>query len=378
MVHSADSIDTEFMARALQLADRATGRTSPNPMVGAVIVCDGTVVGEGYHERAGTDHAEIVALRHAGRRAHGATMYVSLEPCSHHGKTPPCVDAIIRAGIARVVTAMVDPHELVAGQGIDRLEQAGIRVEVGVLESEARRLNEAHIKFAETGLPFVYMKYAMSIDGKMATRTRDARWVTGQSARHRVHELRNRVDAIIVGSGTVRADNPELTTRLPGNDGRDPVRIVLNTNATLDPQARVFTTDSEAPTWLFVGDNCPDDSVDRFRSEQTEVFRCRTCAGMIDLSAALHMIAERDIRSVLLEAGPILGGAAIESQLVDKILCFVAPIIVGGAEAPTPVGGEGIDRMVDAVRLQDVEIKMYGDDVLIEGYTPKEQKCLRV
>jgi len=370
-----DSRDIEFMSRALELAERAAGRTSPNPMVGAVIVRDGSVVAEGYHERAGADHAEIVALKRAGIDACGATMYVTLEPCTHHGKTPPCVDAIVSAGIARVVAALVDPHELVAGKGIERLNEAGIEVEVGVLEARARRLNEAHIKFSETGFPFVYMKYAMSLDGKVATRTGDARWITGEAARRRVHELRDRVDTIMVGSGTVRTDDPELTTRLPDGNGRDPVRVVLNTGATLDPQARVFSTGSQAPTWLIVGENCPEEQTHRFSSACTEVIRCPVCDGRIDLRAALKLLGEREIRSVLLEGGAILNTATLEQGLVDKLLCFVAPTVVGGADAPGPVGGAGIERMADALRLDDVEIKTVGTDVLIQGYV---SQCLQV
>jgi len=335
-----DSRDIEFMSRALELAERAAGRTSPNPMVGAVIVRDGSVVAEGYHERAGADHAEIVALKRAGIDACGATMYVTLEPCTHHGKTPPCVDAIVSA-----------------------------------LEARARRLNEAHIKFSETGFPFVYMKYAMSLDGKVATRTGNARWITGEGARHRVHELRDRVDAIMVGSGTVRTDDPELTTRLPDGDGRDPVRVVLNTGATLDPQARVFSTDSQAPTWLVVGENCSEEQTHRFSSACTEVIRCPVRDGRIDLRAALKLLGKREIRSVLLEGGPTVNTAALERGVVDRLLCFVAPIVVGGADASGPVGGAGIERMADALRLDDVEIETVGTDVLIKGYV---SQCLQV
>ena len=370
-----DSRDIEFMSRALELADRAAGRTSPNPMVGAVIVRDDEVVAEGYHERAGADHAEIVALKRAGIDARGATMYVTLEPCAHQGKTPPCVDAIIGAGIGRVVAALVDPHKLVAGKGIERLKDAGIDVEVGVLEAQARRLNEAHIKFSETGLPFVYMKYAMSLDGKVATRTGDARWITGEAARYRVHELRNRVDAIMVGSGTVRTDDPELTARLPDGDGRDPLRVVLNTGATLDPQARVFNTDSQAPTWLVVGENCPEENTRRFNSARTEIIRCAVYEGRIGLRAVLKLLGKREVRSVMLEGGPILNAAALEQGLVDKVLCFVAPIVVGGDDASSALGGPGIERMADALRLEDVEIETVGTDVLIQGYV---SQCLQV
>ena len=370
-----DSRNIEFMSRALELAARAAGRTSPNPMVGAVIVRDGTVVAEGYHEKAGADHAEIVALKRAGGNTRGATMYVTLEPCAHHGKTPPCVEAIIGAGIGRVVAAQVDPHKLVAGKGIERLTEAGIEVEVGVLEARARRLNEAHIKFSETGLPFVYLKYAMSLDGKVATRTGDARWITGEAARRRVHELRDRVDAIMVGSGTVRTDDPELTTRLPEHDGMDPVRVVLNTGATLDPQTRIFNTDSQAPTWLVVGEDCPEENMQRFNSTTTEIVRCPVDESRLDLRAVLKLLGERGIRSVLLEGGPTVNSAALEQGLVDKLLCFVAPILVGGNDAPGPVGGTGIERMADALRLADEEIETVGTDVLIQGYL---DQCLQV
>jgi diaminohydroxyphosphoribosylaminopyrimidine deaminase/5-amino-6-(5-phosphoribosylamino)uracil reductase len=376
MEQSVDSAAERFMDRALCLAAKGTGRTSPNPAVGAVIVRDGEVVGEGYHARAGEDHAEIAALRDAGDAARGATLYVTLEPCSHHGKTPPCADAVVAAGITRVVVAQTDPNELVAGRGLERLRDAGIEVETGVREKEARRLNEAHIKFCETGLPFVYFKYAMSLDGKVATRTRDARWVTGEDARRRVHELRDVVDAIMVGSGTVRADDPALTTRLE-EGGHDPVRVVISSTADLDPECQVFGSESVSPTWLVVGKDCDTERLRPFDRPGTEILKCSTADGGIDLRETLRLLGERDIRTVLIEGGPTLAASALEAGLVDKVLCFVAPILVGGDTAPTPVGGNGVDRMADALRLVDVGIEVCGDDVLIHGYLNRDRQCLQ-
>ncbi len=372
-----NSMDERFMDRALELAARAYGRTSPNPMVGAVVVRDGKIVGEGYHARAGEDHAEVVALRDAGESVRDATLYVTLEPCSHYGRTPPCVDAIISAGIRRVVAAMTDPNPLVAGAGFRRLKDAGIEVDVGMRQAEAGRLNEAHVKFCRTGLPFVYLKYAMSLDGKVATRTKDARWVTGEDARRRVHELRDRVDAIMVGAGTVRADDPALTTRLP-DGGRDPVRIVVSTMGDLDPSARVFADDGGAPRWLAVSDGCPVERLGMFENRGVDILNCPATAQGLDLRETMRLVGERDVRTVLLEGGPTLAAAALESGIVDKIMCFIAPIVIGGMDAPSPVAGRGIERIADALRLVDVGIELVGSDVLIEGYIGRDTKCLQV
>ncbi|MCD6288685.1 MAG: bifunctional diaminohydroxyphosphoribosylaminopyrimidine deaminase/5-amino-6-(5-phosphoribosylamino)uracil reductase RibD [Candidatus Hydrogenedentes bacterium] len=370
-------MDERFMDRALELAARAYGRTSPNPMVGAVVVRDGEIVGEGYHARAGEDHAEVVALRDAGESVRDATLYVTLEPCSHYGRTPPCVDAIISAGIRRVVAAMTDPNPLVAGAGFRRLKDAGIEVDVGMRQAEAGRLNEAHVKFCRTGLPFVYLKYAMSLDGKVATRTKDARWVTGEDARRRVHELRDRVDAIMVGAGTVRADDPALTTRLP-DGGRDPVRIVVSTMGDLDPSARVFADDGDAPRWLAVSDGCPVERLGMFENRGVDILNCPATAQGLDLRETMRLVGERDVRTVLLEGGPTLAAAALESGIVDKIMRFIAPIVIGGMDAPSPVAGRGIERIADALRLVDVGIERVGSDVLIEGYIGRDTKCLQV
>jgi diaminohydroxyphosphoribosylaminopyrimidine deaminase/5-amino-6-(5-phosphoribosylamino)uracil reductase len=358
----------KYMERALELAELGRGYTSPNPLVGAVLVKDGHVVGEGFHQRFGGAHAEVVALEHAGDAARGSTMYVTLEPCCHYGKTPPCSRAIIDAGIARVVMAMEDPNPLVAGNGRVELEHAGIEVESGLLAERAERLNEAFIKFATTGLPFIIAKAAMTLDGKIATRQGDSRWITGEEARDYVHWLRAGMDAIMVGSGTVEADDPRLTTRTASGDGRDAVRIIIDGDARLSPGRRVFSVNSTAPTLVVVKTTAPADRKDALRSAGAELIETEPKNQKTDLAEVVKKLGERNIASVMIEGGGGLLAAAFEAGIVDKVLFFVAPKILGGTGAPTPVEGPGVGTIDDAIHLADVSTRRIGNDILIEGY----------
>ena len=360
--------DELYMSRALKLAEKARGRTSPNPMVGAVVVKDGSVAGEGFHARAGTAHAEVVALRAAGEDARGATLYVNLEPCCVQGRTPPCTEAVMAAGIARVVSAMEDPNPAVRGRGHEILRRAGIEVVTGVLEPAAKRLNEVFAKYTTTGRPFVYLKCAMTLDGKIATSNGDSKWVTGEQARLRVHKLRDAVDAVMVGRRTIDRDDPSLTTRLPQEDGRDAIRIVLDGKALTNPDARVLTIESAAPTWIVVSDDADAGKVDALRAAGAEIIEVPGQDGVIDISQLMVRLGKLGVTSLLIEGGAEVNAAAFESRIVDKYVFFVAPKIVGGEDALPPISGTGVTDMADALRLSECEVERVGDDVLIQGY----------
>lgn len=352
------------MRRALELAERGRLAVRPNPMVGCVIVRDGKVIGEAYHEEFGGPHAEVLAVEAAGGDITGATVYVTLEPCAHQGKTPPCADFLIDHRPARVVAAMQDPNPLVSGAGAEKLRQAGIAVEMGCLEEQARKLNEVFVKFVTTGLPFVIAKCAMTLDGKIATRTGHSQWVTGEAARARVHELRNQVDAILVGSRTVMMDDPSLTTRLPQGGGSDPVRVILDAGEYLDGDRKVFRVDSEAPTWVAVTKNREYEGAD-------EMLRVSQGPGGVNMTELFQVLGERGINSLLIEGGGTTLASAFEAGLVDKVLFFIAPKIVGGASAITPVEGVGVEMMSDAIQLRDMKVSPVGEDWLVEAYVDR-------
>jgi diaminohydroxyphosphoribosylaminopyrimidine deaminase / 5-amino-6-(5-phosphoribosylamino)uracil reductase len=360
--------DKRWMQRALDLAARARGRTSPNPMVGAVLVKDGEVVGEGFHAYAGSDHAEVVALREAETASTGATLFVSLEPCCHQGRTPPCVEQIVRAGIARVVAACEDPNPAVSGKGIAALRASGLSVNVGVLAGEAARLNEAFFTHIRTGRPFVILKAAASLDGKIATRTGESRWITGETARHRVHQLRNEVDAILVGIGTVLRDDPLLTTRLGISDQRDPARVIVDNLARLPLRAKVVNRASTAPTLLAVSQTAPRTRLEALEREGIQVIVVDGSPRRVALGHLMDALGKLGFLSVMIEGGAEINASAFREGIVDKVLFFVAPILIGGKSAPTAVGGDGIASLERAMRLRDIRIERFDDDILVEGY----------
>ncbi len=356
------------MQHALELARGALGTTSPNPTVGAVIVGpDGNVVGEGFTQPPPGAHAEIVALRQAGERACGATLYVTLEPCSHQGRTPPCTDAISTAGIAEVHYALDDPDPRVDGSGYRLLGAAGIRVVSGESEVEARRVNEAYIKHRTRGLPFVVAKFAASLDGRIAAASGDSRWVSGLETRQWAHGLRTRLDAILVGSSTVVIDDPQLTARPSDHEAaRQPLRVVVDTRGRVQPMARIFgapgrtlvaTSDGSAPSWQA-----------SIEARGADLLILPRQGDSVDLSVLLRQLARRDILSVLVEGGGVILGSLFDQRLVDKLHAVVAPIVIGADDAPAAVAGRGAFRMSDALHLADLTLERLGEDTLISGY----------
>ena len=347
--------DESLMPRALELAERGRYTTAPNPMVGCVIVRDGRILGEGFHERAGEPHAEIVAMRSAGE-VRGATMYVTLEPCAHQGRTPPCVDAIVEAGIARVVIATADPHELVNGRGIERLRAAGIEVTAGVCEAEARRQNEKFLWSATQKLPFVLLKAAVTLDGKLATITRDSQWITSEDARERSLLLREEYDAILAGGGTVKTDNPRLTRRL-GRSTRPWTRVVLDGDGEIPPHAQIFTDGGR--TLLFTS---------RANLDARPGVEIVETPGRLDIPRILGELYARGIHSVIVEGGAVVHGEIIRRGLWQKMIVFVAPMIVGGNGAPSLLPDHAVSRLTDAHRFRFDRVEFVGRDLMITAY----------
>ena len=358
-------LDESYMREALRIAEYARGRTSPNPLVGAVIVRDGTIVASGWHRAAGEPHAEIHALRMAGELARGATLYVTLEPCAHHGRTGPCAEAVIAAGLARVVIALSDPNPLVAGRGIHLLTAAGIEVTTGVCEDEARRHNEIFLKWVTTKRPFVTLKTAMTLDGKIASHTGASQWITGAAARARVHAYRNEYDAILVGIGTVLADDPSLTTRLEHGTGKNPLRIVLDSEARTPLDAKLVA-DGAAPTIIVVSERADHRRVNLLRACGAEVVTLG--AQRVDIAALLDYLGARDITSLFVEGGAAVNWSLLAGGSVDKVHAFIAPMLMGGETAKTPIGGTGFDSPQTALRLRDVTVEQLGADILVTGY----------
>ncbi len=355
--------DVQFMIEAINLARRAVGRTSPNPLVGAIVVCEGQAVGRGFHPQAGAPHAEVFALREAGPLAQGATLYVTLEPCSHWGRTGPCTQAIMEAGIARVVAAMEDPDGKVHGAGFAALRKAGLEVTVGVLRETAESLNEAYLKHRRSGLPFVTLKWAMSLDGKIAARRGGVTWLTGEAAQRYTHELRNTHDAILVGINTVLADDPQLTCRIPG--GRDPVRIILDSRVRVPLEAKVLN--SAARTLIVTTTQASQAKIQAVREKGTDVLIYD--GQRPPLPWLLRDLADQGVLSVLVEGGGTVHAAVLEEGLADKIVAFVSPSILGGLEAPTPVAGKGLVSVSGVtIRLDRFTVRQVGDDVILEGY----------
>ncbi len=365
-------MEIKFMKKALELAENGIGYTNPNPLVGAVIVKEGNIIGEGYHEFFGGPHAEINAFKNATEDVTGATMYVSLEPCSHYGKTPPCAEAIVHNGIKKVVIAMEDPNPEVSGRGIKLLRENNIEVITGVLQEESRKLNEIFIKYITTKLPFCLLKSAMTLDGKIASVTGDSKWITNNESRQYVHKLRNRMSAVMVGAGTVMKDDPFLNTRLINGDGRDPVRIIVDSSARIPVSSTVLNLKSRAKTIIATTTLAEDEKLKELEKKGAEIIVTPISETKVDLKYLMKALGDRDIDSVLLEGGSELNYSAIKENIVDKINIFVAPKIIGGREAKTPVGGVGIEFMKDAVLLKDIKTVTFGQDIMIEGYLDKE------
>jgi diaminohydroxyphosphoribosylaminopyrimidine deaminase/5-amino-6-(5-phosphoribosylamino)uracil reductase len=367
--------DMRFMRRALRLAARGAGRASPNPMVGAVIVSGGAIIAEGFHRGPGTAHAEIVALERAGDKARGATMYLTLEPCTHYGRTPPCASRVIASGLKRVVIASEDPNPIVAGGGIAALRQAGIEVEVGLLRDEEHRLNETYRKYITTGRPFVTLKIAMSLDGKIATRTGESRWITGGKARVQAHRMRRDADAVLVGVGTVIADDPALTVRHV-RARRQPLCVIADSKARTPPGAKVCA--GERPALIAVTADAAPTDVQALREAGAEVLTLPNRDGKVDLAALLQELGARDIASLLVEGGGELIASFIELDLADKLVVFIAPKIIGGAEAATGVEGTGIAAIDQAWPLRDIRCRRVGEDLMVTGYLATDPPALNL
>ena len=359
--------DHFYMKLALSLARKGIEGASPNPMVGAVVVKSGKIVGQGYHKIYGGAHAEINALHDAGMAAKGGTLYLNLEPCCYFGKTPPCTDTVIKAGIKRVVAGMTDPNPKVSGKGFDILRKAKLDVEIGVLEEECRRLNEGFIKRITTGRPFVILKVAASLDGKTATRHRESKWITSEASRLHVHKLRKQVDAIMTGIGTILADDPLLTPRV-GKVKRFPLRVVVDSSLRVPPTAKVV----EVNTLFVTTDSAPVQKLKFLESQgaKVEIFKSRD--GKVDMTIVMDYLGKKGINSMMIEAGPELSASLVREGLVDKVVFFYAPRIIGGIDAPGMVGGSGIDKLAEAIPIKDIVAKRCGEDIMIEGYVHRD------
>lgn len=367
------------MKRALELSKNGMGNTSPNPMVGCVIVKDDHVIGEGWHKFYGAAHAEVNAIEDVYKNQNspiGATLYVTLEPCSHFGKTPPCTDAIIKEGISKVVVAMEDPNPLVKGSGIEKLRQNGIEVIVGVMEHEAKRLNEVFINFITNKMPFCVMKTGMTLDGKIASCTGASRWITGEEARKKVHKMRQQYSAIMVGIGTVIADNPSLNTRLDEEDTSDPHRIIIDPYARTPVDSKFFSIESKSNTIIVVSEKASSDRKNKLLNLGAEIIEIKMVEDKLDMRNVMEELASRKIDSVLLEGGSTLNAFALDAGIVHKVVMFIAPKILGGVHAITPVGGTGISDPNKALKIKNTSVEIVGEDFCIEGYIEDERNGL--
>lgn len=368
--------DIRYMQRALAIAAGGIGFVSPNPLVGCVIVKEGRIVGEGYHERYGGPHAEVNALRAAGSEARGATLYVTLEPCCHTGKTPPCADAVLRARVGRVVMAVRDPNPKVAGGGLARLRAAGIDVTLGVCEAEARRLNETFLHYIQTQRPFVTLKCAVTLDGKIATRTGASRWITGGPAREQVHRMRHAADALLVGAGTALQDDPQLTTRLPGGGGVNPLRIVVDSMLRLPLSSQLAAVGPDRRTLVATSERAPVGKQRQLEGQGVEVLRLPSYAdGRVDIEALLATLGTWGVADLLVEGGATLNATLLQRRLVDKAVVFVAPKIIGG-DGINGVAAFGVATMEDALQLYGMTSQSVGEDVMLEAYLKPPERLL--
>ncbi len=357
------------MKQALSLANLALGQVSPNPAVGALVLKDREVVGQGYTQPPGSAHAEVMALKQAGEKARGGTMYVTLEPCWHFGQTPPCTQAVIDAGISEVHLAMLDPNPLVAGRGEEELQREGIRTHVGEHSDEAKKVNEAYVKYITTGKPFITVKFAVSLDGKIATKSGDSEWISSDESRKYVHYLRYTSDAIMAGANTVIADNPRLTCRYAGKGGearKQPLRVIVDARGRTSSVAQVFNESGKA--LLVLGESVNQEKKNAYSDVGVELMELADKKGLLDLEKLMKKLGEREITSVLVEGGGILLGSLFDSNLVDKVIVFVAPIIIGGEGAKAAVAGKGVDMIGDALKLERISTEKFGGDIMISGY----------
>ena len=364
--------DKKYMSLAIRLAGKAEGMTNPNPLVGAVIVRKGRVVGKGYHKRCGLPHAEACAIKSAGAETIGSTMYVTLEPCDHYGRTPPCTDAIINSGIRRVVIAMRDPNPLNDGRGISKLKRNGIKTEVGVLEKEAQAINRPFVKFVTKKLPFVRVKVAESIDGKIATKSGDSRWITGERSREHVHRLRGRVDAVMVGSNTALKDDPMLLSNIPG--AKQPLRVIVDSALKIPASSRLFYTAGDHSVILAATNKASFKKAELCAKKGISVLFCKTKRGRVDLKDLLEKLSRLKIVDILVEGGGELVAGLIEEKLVDQFIFLISPKIIGGRDAKTSVEGNGVDKVRDAVKLKNISIRMLAGDILVEA---EADQCLQ-
>lgn len=362
----------DYMEVALSLAKLAQGQVNPNPAVGAVVVKNDTILSMGYTQPPGGDHAEIVALKQAGQDARGATMYVTLEPHCHQGRTPPCTKAIIQAGISEVHFSVIDPNPKVAGKGQAELQQAGIKVYVGEHAAEALEINEAFNKYITTGLPFVTAKFACSLDGKIATRSGDSKWITGEAARKQVQHIRYISDAVMTGANTIIVDDPRLTVRLAVKGGithKQPLRIIIDGLGRTPPSARIFGEPGR--TMVVIGDHVSSTTKRALQDMGAEIMELPAHDGLVDMNQLMQILGQKEITSILVETGGILLGSLFDAGLVDKVIAFLAPIIIGGEQARPAVAGRGIDQLSDCSKLNNVKVERVGPDVMVSGYVVK-------
>jgi len=357
--------DEEWMRRSLRLAEKGRGRTSPNPMVGAVLVKNGRVVGEGYHAKAGEDHAEIIALRQAGEEARGATLYLNLQPCTHYGKTPPCAPVVIRSGVKRIVIGMEDPNPLVKREGVESLREAGLEVEVGLREKECRRLNEAYCKYIMKKEPFIILKVAATLDGRIAARDGDSKWISGETSRRFVHRLRDQVDGVLVGIGTVLRDDPMLTARIRA--GRNPFRIILDSRLRMPEEARVIAV-SPSKTIIVTTEAAPKDKIERLERRDVRILVLDSKEGRVSLRSCLSRLGEMEMMTLLVEGGSEINGSFLDEGLIDKLLLFLSPKLIGDTQAVGIFGGRGAVNLKQAILLRELKTRRIGEDILVEGY----------
>lgn len=355
-----------FMRRALELAAKGEGKVNPNPLVGAVIVKDNRIIGEGYHEYYGGNHAEINAIKNSKESLEGATIYVTLEPCHHYGKTPPCVDEIIKRKFSKVVIGQVDPNPLVAGKSVEKLKTHGIEVRVGVLEEECKKLNEVFNKYILINKPYVVLKAAMSLDGKIATASGESMWITGEISRENVHKLRNKYSAIMVGVNTIIRDNPSLTCRVP--NGRNPIRIIVDSKLRIPLDSRVLDISNRSRCLIATTEKASKDKIKQLKDRGVEVLVLQDKDERVDIRKLIEDLGRLKIDGVLLEGGGTLNFSFLEAGLVDKVEFYIAPKIIGGDKAKTPVEGVGIGALNEAFNIKNISTKFLGEDLLIEGY----------